>query len=153
MRPVLRGLVVPWVLLLAIAGTRAEDRTAPVVPLPLDAKVDGKGYPEWTAAWWQWAEALDGLPYRDPDGRACAVRLNVGHLVCCCSSIGQRLAQQFFLGAFVRYGQAAAVTIMVDGAGLDHSKNRVAVCFSEDSIWRRCSAWAKASWSFSESCA
>ncbi|CAN7280348.1 hypothetical protein LJR168_001355 [Pseudoxanthomonas sp. LjRoot168] len=73
MRPVFPGLVVPWVLLLAIAGTRAEDRAAPVVPLPLDAKVDGKGYPEWTAAWWQWAEALDGLPYRDRDGRACAV--------------------------------------------------------------------------------
>ena len=47
--------------------------TAPIAPLPLDAKVEDKGYPELTAAWWQWAEALDGLPYHDRDGRACAV--------------------------------------------------------------------------------
>jgi len=69
MRLALRGLLcVVGFLPVGLAG--AEH---PIVPLPLDAKVEGKGYPELTAAWWQWAEALDGLPYRDRDGRACTV--------------------------------------------------------------------------------
>ena len=72
MRRVSRGLAM-LLALSAIAGAGAEDRAAPVMPLPLDAKVEGMGYPELTAKWWQWAEALDGLPYRDRDGRACAV--------------------------------------------------------------------------------
>lgn len=58
---------------LPLGGVDAFDGIAPVVPLPLDATVEGRGYPELTAAWWQWAHVLDGLPYRDPDGRACAL--------------------------------------------------------------------------------
>ncbi|WP_155944661.1 hypothetical protein [Pseudoxanthomonas sp. Root630] len=72
MRATVRGLV--WVsALLPVGHAGAAHPIEPVAPLPLDAKVDGKGYPELTAAWWQWAEALDGLPYRDRDGRACGV--------------------------------------------------------------------------------
>ncbi|KRA44633.1 hypothetical protein ASD72_11340 [Pseudoxanthomonas sp. Root630] len=59
--------------MLPVGHAGAAHPIEPVAPLPLDAKVDGKGYPELTAAWWQWAEALDGLPYRDRDGRACGV--------------------------------------------------------------------------------
>ena len=42
----------------------------PIV-LPLTAQVEGKGYAQLSAAWWQWALSLPVEPYRDPDGRFC----------------------------------------------------------------------------------
>lgn len=45
----------------------------PPIVLPLTAKVEGKGYAELSAAWWQWALSVPVEPYRDRDGRYCAV--------------------------------------------------------------------------------
>lgn len=72
MRGLCRGLAV-LLALSPMGGAGAADPRAPIAPLPLDARVEGRGYPALTAAWWRWATALDGLPYRDRDGRACAV--------------------------------------------------------------------------------
>lgn len=41
--------------------------------LPLTAKVEGKGYAQLSAAWWQWALSMPVEPYRDRDGRFCAL--------------------------------------------------------------------------------
>lgn len=41
--------------------------------LPADAVVDGAGFGEWTARWWQWADAQPIPPYLDPDGRICDI--------------------------------------------------------------------------------
>ena len=41
--------------------------------LPLVTQVEGEGYPELTARWWQWAMAAPVEPYLDPDGRLCAM--------------------------------------------------------------------------------
>lgn len=45
----------------------------PPIVLPVTAQVEGKGYPQLSAAWWQWAFSLPVEPYRDPDGRFCAL--------------------------------------------------------------------------------
>jgi hypothetical protein len=50
----------------------ASHRGADAV-LPLDTRVEGEGYPELTARWWQWAMAAPIEPYFDPDGRFCAM--------------------------------------------------------------------------------
>jgi hypothetical protein len=39
--------------------------------LPLEATVEGVGYAELTAKWWQWARSAPIEPYLDPDGRFC----------------------------------------------------------------------------------
>lgn len=64
-------------LALAFAATQplyaarlaAADRETPIE----DGPVDGAGLGEWTARWWQWALAQWVEPYRDPDGRLCAL--------------------------------------------------------------------------------
>lgn len=46
-------------------------QVAETVVLPLSARVEGRGYAELSAAWWQWASNLPVEPYLDPDGRFC----------------------------------------------------------------------------------
>jgi hypothetical protein len=41
--------------------------------MPVTAKVEGKGYPQWSAAWWQWAMSMPVEPYVIRDGRFCAM--------------------------------------------------------------------------------
>lgn len=63
------------VLLLATGATSAVDGVHATHEwlLPADAVVEGAGFGEWTARWWQWAEAQPIPPYLDPDGRICDV--------------------------------------------------------------------------------
>ena len=62
------------VLLLAASVAMAVEHVAPVSPvLPLSAKVEGQGYEELSAAWWQWVMAQPLEPYLDPDGRWCGM--------------------------------------------------------------------------------
>ena len=68
----------PGVWLLCGVGTGAALAARPSPPpqpivLPLTAQVEGKGYAQLSAAWWQWAFSLPVEPYRDPDGRFCAL--------------------------------------------------------------------------------
>ena len=56
----------------ATSATGAGHRGTEAV-LPLDTQVEGEGYPELTARWWQWAMAGPIEPYLDPDGRLCAM--------------------------------------------------------------------------------
>jgi hypothetical protein len=53
----------------AAAPPVARQSASPV--LPLTAQVDGKGYAEWSAVWWQWALSMPVEPYVVPDGRLC----------------------------------------------------------------------------------
>ena len=55
------------------AVAAAEPPVAAPTPLvlPLTSQVDGRGFPELTGAWWQWAMAMPVAPYLDPDGRFC----------------------------------------------------------------------------------
>ncbi|MCD9030225.1 hypothetical protein LDO32_00550 [Luteimonas sp. Y-2-2-4F] len=66
------GLLAACVLCMAGAAGGA-----PAAPAPRDAlaagAVDGVALEEWTARWWQWAESQWIAPYRDPDGRLCAL--------------------------------------------------------------------------------
>lgn len=66
------------VVLLCSAWTVVALAAPPAAPpqpgvLPLTAKVEGKGYAQLSAAWWQWALSVPIEPYRDRDGRFCAV--------------------------------------------------------------------------------
>lgn len=70
--------VAPMALFLATASAVAVAVAAPPVErptvspvLPLTAQVEGKGYAQWSAAWWQWAMSMPVEPYVDPDGRFC----------------------------------------------------------------------------------
>lgn len=56
----------------ATSSTGAGHQGAEAV-LPLDTRVEGEGYPELTARWWQWVMAAPIEPYLDPDGRLCAM--------------------------------------------------------------------------------
>jgi hypothetical protein len=58
----------------APAGTSATPDTT-FATLPLDAKVEGRGYPELAEAWWRWAyRQRDGMrPTQDPTGAQCHV--------------------------------------------------------------------------------
>lgn len=58
-------------LLLVIGFVASSERKATSVLLPLSAKVEGRGYEELSAAWWQWAMSQPVLPFQDPDGRFC----------------------------------------------------------------------------------
>jgi hypothetical protein len=68
----------PGVLLLCgawVGAALAAPHATPPQPLvlPLTAQVEGKGYAQLSAAWWQWALSLPVEPYLDPDGRFCAL--------------------------------------------------------------------------------
>lgn len=68
----------------------ARQREAPPPPpvvtlddrwVPADTDVDALRQPQWTARWWQWAArfgADTGAPFRDPDGRHCALNQEEG---------------------------------------------------------------------------
>ncbi|HEY0506027.1 MAG TPA: hypothetical protein VGD42_21290 [Lysobacter sp.] len=68
----------------------ARQREAPPPPpvvtladrwVPADTDVDALRQTQWTARWWQWAArfgADTGAPYRDPDGRHCALNQEEG---------------------------------------------------------------------------
>lgn len=58
----------------ANAGAPAKPAASATV-LPLSAKVEGLGYAELSARWWRWTDRFPGgmEPYRDPDGRWCAL--------------------------------------------------------------------------------
>jgi len=55
----------------AAASPAAPPAAASSPVLPIGAKVEGLGYPELTAKWWQWAQSAVIEPYLDPDGRLC----------------------------------------------------------------------------------
>ncbi|MEJ1095097.1 hypothetical protein [Pseudoxanthomonas sp. CCNWLW206] len=63
-----------WLALPVFAQEAAQVRapSQPIV-LPLTAKVEGKGYAQLSARWWQWALSMPVEPYRDPDGRFCDI--------------------------------------------------------------------------------
>lgn len=68
----------PGVLLLCGVWTGAALAAPPSAPkqptvLPLTAQVEGKGYAQLSAQWWQWALSMPVEPYLDPDGRFCAM--------------------------------------------------------------------------------
>lgn len=66
------GLLAACVL--CIAGAAGGEPAAPAARDALAAgPVDGVALEEWTARWWQWAESQWIAPYRDPDGRLCAL--------------------------------------------------------------------------------
>jgi hypothetical protein len=52
------------------AALAAPPSASPAV-LPLTAQVEGKGYAQLSAAWWQWALSMPVEPYLDRDGRFC----------------------------------------------------------------------------------
>lgn len=68
----------------------AKQREAPPPPpvvtlqdrwIPADTDVDALRQTQWTARWWQWAArfgADTGAPFRDPDGRHCALNQEEG---------------------------------------------------------------------------
>lgn len=62
----LRGMMLA--LMASSVCARAADNPSVV---PVDAVVEGQGYAQWTAAWWQWARNADAPPYLDPDGSEC----------------------------------------------------------------------------------
>ena len=68
----------------------AKQREAPPPPpvvslddrwVPSDTDVDALRQPQWAARWWQWAARFGddtGAPFRDPDGRHCALNQEEG---------------------------------------------------------------------------
>lgn len=61
-----------WAMASAAAVAAPPVAVPTVSPvLPLTAQVEGKGYAEWSAAWWQWAMSMPVEPYVIPDGRFC----------------------------------------------------------------------------------
>lgn len=75
-RHVMGGLLGWAALLWATSALAAPPKLAAAATvLPLNAKVEGLGYAELSARWWRWTDRFpSGMePYRDPDGRWCAV--------------------------------------------------------------------------------
>lgn len=72
-----RNILVALMALCWAAASAIAVAAPPVAPpvgspvLPLTAQVDGKGYAQWSAAWWQWAMSMPVEPYVVPDGRIC----------------------------------------------------------------------------------
>ncbi len=72
------GVLLALVLLGTSAAAHAQDGGESDCELrivPPTARVDGRSYGEWTAAWWQWALSTDvaSNPILDPDGTHAAV--------------------------------------------------------------------------------
>ena len=60
-----------WMLLAGLGGGICANAVENPQVVPVDALVEGRGYAEWTAAWWQWTRSVDVPPYLDPDGSYC----------------------------------------------------------------------------------
>lgn len=69
--PKARSRVTLILILVAVMTAAHVSAGARSVVLPLDAKVESRGYPELSADWWKWAYAQLIPPYVDPDGRFC----------------------------------------------------------------------------------